>query len=77
MRSPLPVTFPADGKWLVRVIAAQGQFVFGVYRRDMKTIGYLGKIDKLFNAASTIRNWNTIAAIAKILKTPLKTPPPR
>jgi hypothetical protein len=29
------------------VIASEGQFVFGVYRRHMKTIGYLGQIDKL------------------------------
>jgi hypothetical protein len=34
----------------------------------MKTIGYLGKIDKLFGAPATTRNWNTIAAIVRILK---------
>jgi hypothetical protein len=26
---------------------SEGQFVFGMYRRHMKTIGYLGRIDKL------------------------------
>ncbi|HEV2402398.1 MAG TPA: DUF1697 domain-containing protein [Candidatus Sulfotelmatobacter sp.] len=64
----LPVTFPSDGEWLVRVMESRGQFVFGMYRRHMKTIGYLGKIDKLYGAPATTRNWNTIAAVLKILK---------
>jgi uncharacterized protein (DUF1697 family) len=68
VRAPLPVTFPSDGEWLVRVIASEGQFVFGVYRRHMKTIGYLGRIDKLFGCPATTRNWNTIVTIARILK---------
>jgi uncharacterized protein (DUF1697 family) len=68
VRASLPVTFPSDGMWLVRVIASEGQFVFGVYRRHMKTIGYLGKIDKLYGVPATTRNWNTIVAIMRILK---------
>jgi uncharacterized protein (DUF1697 family) len=68
VRASLPVTFPSDGEWLVRVIASQGQFVFGVYRRHMKTIGYLGQIDKLYGVPATTRNWNTIVAILRILK---------
>lgn len=68
VRASLPVTFPSKGKWLVRVIAAEGQFVFGVYRRHMKTIGYLGQIDKLYGVPATTRNWNTIVAIMRILK---------
>ena len=71
VRATLPVSFPADGEWLVRVIACEGQFVFGTYRRHMKTIGYLGQIDKLFSAPATTRNWNTIAAILRILKSNL------
>ena len=68
VRATLPVAFPSEGEWLVRVIAAQGQFVFGMYRRHMKTIGYLGRIDKLYGVPATTRNWNTIAAILRILK---------
>jgi len=68
VRASLPVAFPADGEWLVRVIASDGQFVFGMYRRHMKTIGYLGQIDKLFGVPATTRNWNTIAAILRILE---------
>ena len=68
VRASLPVTFPSDGEWLVRVIASEGRFVFGVYRRHMKTIGYLGQIDKLNGVPATTRNWNTIIAIMRILK---------
>jgi uncharacterized protein (DUF1697 family) len=66
----LPVAFPSEGAWLVRVIASQGQFVFGMYRRHMKTIGYLGQIDKLYGVPATTRNWNTIMEIVRILKGP-------
>jgi len=68
VRASLPVTFPPDGDWLVRVMASQGQFVFGMYRRHMKTIGYLGQIDKLYGVPATTRNWNTIIAILRILR---------
>jgi uncharacterized protein (DUF1697 family) len=68
--APLPVSFPSDGDWLVRVLASRGQFVFGTYRRHMKTIGYLGRIDKLYGCPATTRNWNTITAIIRILKNP-------
>ena len=68
VRSELPVTFPPEGEWFVRVVASTNQFVFGVYRRHMKTIGYLGRIDKLFGVPATTRNWNTILALVRILK---------
>ena len=67
VRESLPVAFPPDGEWLVRVIASKGQFVFGMYRRHMKTITYLGQIDKLYGVPATTRNWNTIIAIVRIL----------
>jgi uncharacterized protein (DUF1697 family) len=64
----IPSALPPRGKWFVRVIASKKRFVFGVYRRHMKTIGYLGQIDKLFGVRATTRNWNTIIAIVQILK---------
>lgn len=64
----LPVTLPPRGEWFVRVIGSKKRFVFGEYRRHMKTIGYLGQIDKLFGAPATTRSWTTMLAIAKILK---------
>ena len=68
VRASLPVTFPSDGEWLVRVMASEGQFVFGMYRRHMKTISHLVQIDKLYGVPATTRNWNTIIAIVRILK---------
>ena len=64
----IPCTLPPSGEWFVRVIGTKNRFVFGVYRRHMKTIGYLGQIDRLFGVPATTRNWNTITAIARILK---------
>jgi hypothetical protein len=73
VRASIPITLPPDGGWLVRVIAWKNRFVLGVYRRHMKTIRYLGQIDKLFGVPATTRNWNTILAIVRILKGDGKT----
>jgi uncharacterized protein (DUF1697 family) len=63
----LPLNLPSDDDWLVKIIAIQDRFVLGLYRRQMKAIGYLGKIEKLLGVPATTRNWNTIEKIAKIL----------
>jgi uncharacterized protein (DUF1697 family) len=62
-----PVNFPASGRWLLKILARDCRFVFGVYRRQMKAIGYLGEIDRMFGVPATTRNWNTITAVAKML----------
>jgi len=64
---PMPVSLPSTGEWLLKILSREGRFVFGVYRRHMKVIGLLGKIDRLFGVPVTTRNWNTIAAIGKVL----------
>ena len=63
----LPLSLPPDDDWLLKVIAIQDRFVLGLYRRQMKAISYLGKIEKQFGVAVTTRNWNTIEKVAKIL----------
>jgi uncharacterized protein (DUF1697 family) len=63
----LPLSLPAKGPWLVRVQGKEGRFVFGVYRRQMKTIGALGQLDDVFGARATTRSWGTISAIAGIV----------
>jgi uncharacterized protein (DUF1697 family) len=63
-----PVSFPARGPWLMKILARERRFVFGVYRRQMKAVGYLGEIDRVFGMPATTRNWNTIAAIARALE---------
>jgi uncharacterized protein (DUF1697 family) len=64
----LPLTLPTGAAWLVKVIAIEDRFVLGVYRRDIKAIGYLGKIEKHFGIPATNRNWNTIEKVVKILQ---------
>lgn len=58
---------PSDEDWLAKIVAIQGRFVLGLYRRQMKAISYLGKIEKLLGVPATTRNWNTIEKVAKIL----------
>jgi uncharacterized protein (DUF1697 family) len=68
LEPPLPFNFPSAGEWLMKVLAREGRFVVGVYRRHMKVVGYLGMIDKVFGVPVTTRNWNTVTAIAKTLE---------
>ena len=67
-RVSLPIALPEGGEWLVRIIGSKNRLVYGVYRRHMKTIGYLGQIDRLFGAPATTRSWNTILSVLRILK---------
>ena len=63
----LPIALPSNRKWLLKVLARDGRFVCGLYRRHMRVIGYLGRLDRMFGVPATTRNWNTITAIAKAL----------
>ena len=64
----LPIALPENGEWFVRILGAKDRFVFGVYRRHMKTIGCLGRIDELFGAPATTRGWNTVLSVLRIVK---------
>ena len=64
---PLPLTLPSGDDWLIKIIAIEDRFVLGLYRREMKAISYLGKIEKLLGLPATNRNWNTIQKVAQIL----------
>jgi uncharacterized protein (DUF1697 family) len=66
-RPSLPLTLPASGEWYVQVMGSRDRLVFGVYRRRMKTIGYLNQIDELFGVAVTTRSWGTILSVLRIL----------
>lgn len=67
LKPALPINFPSAGKWLLKILAQENRFVFGLYRRHMKVIGYLGALDRAFGVPVTTRNWNTIATIVKVL----------
>lgn len=64
---PLPLSLPSDDGWLLKIIEIRGRFILGLYRRQMKAIGYLGKIEKRLGMPVTTRSWSTIGKVAKIL----------
>ena len=64
----LPIAVPDGDEWFVRIIASKNQLIFGEYRRHMRTIGYLGQIDKLFGVPATTRSWSTIRSVLRVLK---------
>jgi uncharacterized protein (DUF1697 family) len=63
-----PMQFPSSGQWLMKILARRKRFVIGTYRRHMKVIGFLGALDRLYGVSVTTRSWNTIVAIAKVLR---------
>jgi uncharacterized protein (DUF1697 family) len=67
-KDSLPVAFPPGENWFVRIIGSRKRLVFGVYRRHMRTIGYLGEIDGFFGAPATTRSWSTLLSVLRILK---------
>ena len=65
---PLPHVLPADGEWGLKILKHDRRFVLGVHRRQMKAIGYLGQLEKIFGTTATTRSWSTIQSVAKILE---------
>ena len=63
----LALSLPSEDDWLLKIIAIQDRFVLGLYRRQMKAIGYLGKIEKQLGMPLTTRNWSTIEKVTAIL----------
>lgn len=64
----LPIRLPEKGAWLLKILAVENRFAFGVYRRHMKVIRYLGLLDRLLGVPVTTRNWNTIRSVIKVLR---------
>jgi uncharacterized protein (DUF1697 family) len=65
----LPLNLPAEGDWLVRIIALRGRFALGLYRRTMRTIALLSQLEKRLGGSITSRNWNTLSSLFEILRT--------
>jgi hypothetical protein len=63
----LPLQLPPRGPWLLKILARDGRFLIGVYRRQMKVIGCLGQMDRLVGVPVTTRGWSTMAAIGEVL----------
>jgi uncharacterized protein (DUF1697 family) len=65
-----PFGLPSDTDWLLKVVECRGRFVLGVYRRHMKAIACLGRLEKVFGVPATTRSWNTMLALARFTSTP-------
>jgi len=64
----LPVIYPSDNTWQVKIMAASGKLVASIWRRLPGTPIYPNAVlERQFGVATT-RNWNTVEAICKILQ---------
>ena len=64
----VPVDIPPDRGWGMRIFSIEGRFILGVCRREMRAIGHLGQLEKIFGVPVTTRSWSTILTIARTLK---------
>ena len=64
----LPLNLPPGEDWLVRILAIRERFAFGLYRRNMRTIGFLNQVEKHLGGSVTTRNWNTFSNLFEILR---------
>lgn len=62
-----PFGLPSDDDWLLRVVECRGRFVLGVYRRNMKAISCLARLEKILGMPVTTRNWNTMMSLARVM----------
>lgn len=67
-RVPLPRQIPDRGEWCVKVLANDGRFLLGVHRRQMKAIGCLSQLEKIFGVSVTTRSWSTFVTIGRLLE---------
>ena len=63
----LPIWLPSRHQWLLKVLAGDDRYLVGVYRRQMRVIGCLGRLDGVFGVPVTTRSWNTMIAVASLL----------
>lgn len=63
----LPLNLPSNKNWALKIIDIENQLLIGLYRRNMKAISYLGKIEKILGVPMTTRSWNTIQKIADVI----------
>ncbi len=64
----LPIHVPDEAEWEAKIIAAQGRYVFGAYRRLRDRIVYPNPVvERAFAAHATTRGWATIQTVGTIL----------
>jgi uncharacterized protein (DUF1697 family) len=67
----LPLQWPAEGKWEVKVISVSGRYAVSLWRRLGKRLVYPNEVvEKCFSVSATTRSWNTIDAVSRLLEKP-------
>lgn len=64
---PLPLEHPAGGKWEVKIVDVTGRFALSFHRPGPKKAYPNEVVERQLGVAATTRNWNTIAAVARLL----------
>ena len=65
---PLPVIYPVNDRWQVKIVAISGKFVASMWRRQPGTPIYPNAVlERQFGIATT-RNWNTVETICNVLQ---------
>jgi uncharacterized protein (DUF1697 family) len=65
---PLPILRPDGDDWQVKVVGVVGRFALSLHRRMGRTLVYPNEVvEKKLGVSATTRNWNTIAAVCKVL----------
>lgn len=65
----LPIRRPDNDDWQVKIVRVIGRFVLSLHRRRDRTLVYPNEVvEKAFAVPATTRNWNTMAAIAGVLR---------
>jgi len=65
---PLPVTYPANSSWQVKIVAVSGRLVASVWRRQPGAPIYPNAVLERGFGVATTRNWNTVETICHILQ---------
>ena len=65
---PLPVTYPANSSWQVKIVAVSGRLVASVWRRQPGAPIYPNAVLERGFGIATTRNWNTVETICHILQ---------
>lgn len=66
----IPLERPTRGPWALRLLARDGAYVVGEYRRVPEAIRVLATLDRLLGVSATTRTWSTIERVIAALDVP-------
>jgi len=64
----LPLAYPNEDEWQVRVLSVKGHFCFSVWQHTGRNVLYPNEVvEKTLGVAATTRSWNTIEKVRELL----------